>query len=77
MLTFEEFVDKNRIVLVKHGFTYVFNHGKRGNWSIITVPTDTECTFVEQNYWLDEEAYEFYRERMSSFGFKQFPIIME
>ena len=78
MLTELEFKDKERIVQVKHMFTYVFNHNKkRGDWSIITIPTDTESVFVEQSYWIDDEAYEFYKERMSSFGFKQFPIIME
>ena len=78
MLTINEFMDKERIVLVKHMFTYVFNHNKkRGDWSCVTIPTDTECAFVEQNFWDDDDAYEFYKERMSSFGFKQFPIIME
>lgn len=80
MLTELEFMDKKRIVLVKSDHTYVFDHGD-GWWKISSIPVKTnKCLTIQSFYKEDddfEEAYEFYKERMESFGFKPFPIIME
>ena len=75
MLTFEEFKDKNVIILNKAQYVYIMMLGLT-TWTIISISKDS-LHDVSEEYLYDEEAYEFYKERMESYGFKSFPIIIE
>lgn len=77
MLDQEEFKDKRRIILMKPLFTYVITKGCVGDWRIHTIPVDTKCSIIEETFYIEDDAYEFYKERMESYGFKPFPIIVE
>lgn len=75
MLTETEFKDKRHIVLDKEAEIYVMERFDKG-WKIVTiskwnVAEPEVSTEIVQN----DEAWEFYKERMESFGYKQFPII--
>lgn len=77
MLSEIEFKDKNHIVLDKAQFTTVMNRNRDGEWEVISLPRD--YMLVNMNYTVlhEDEAYEYYRERMESYGFRQFPILVE
>lgn len=75
MLTFEEFMDKNHIILDKCCETFILEKDYEDKWHVFSI-IRSACEF---DHWIysDEEAYEFYKERMESYGFKRFPIIIE
>ena len=75
MLTEAEFKDKEVIILDKSQFVYIMIYGLT-TWKIVTI-SKSSLHEVSEEYLYDEEAYEFYKERMESFGYKPFPIIME
>lgn len=78
MLEYEEFKDKSRIILMKPLFTYVMTKGYVGDyWRIHTIPVDVKRKINEEVFFIDNDAYEFYKERMESYGFRPFPIIIE
>ena len=77
MLTELEFMDKKHIVLDKFDYTYIMNKGTDNLWAIICVPKDTVTDIQVEDEVPEEDAYRFYRERMESFGFMSFPIIVE
>ena len=75
MLTTVEFKDKSHIVMVKHNNTYVMNRNPDGKWAVISLPKN--CYMLENMEYtvLDEdEAYNYYKERMASFGYRRFPV---
>lgn len=79
MLTYEEFMDKRHIVLDKTNYTFVMNRVDFiwQVWSIKRIENES-IIHMESKYGLTmSEAYDFYKDRMASYGFKQFPIIME
>ena len=78
MLSELEFRDKKHIVMDKADFTVIMNRNTRGGWNVVMVPRKfsiSELSYYAYN--TDIEAYEFYRARMESFGFKQFPVLTE
>lgn len=77
MLSFEEFMDKKHIILDKAQFTTVMNRNRDGEWEVISLPRD--YMLVNMNYTVlhEDKAYEYYRERMESYGFRQFPILVD
>ena len=75
MLSFEEFCDKKVIILDKAQYVYVMMFGLT-TWMVMSILKDSTCS-VSEEYLYDEEAYEFYKERMESYGYKPFPIIIE
>lgn len=78
MLSFEEFSGKKHIVLDKADFTVIMNRNTRGGWNVVMVPRKFSISeWSYHTYGNDDDAYEFYRARMDSFGFKQFPVLAE
>lgn len=77
MLNYNEFMDKRHIVLDKFDTTYIMNRGKDNIWEIHSIPKDTMVAIQKPELVNKEEAYVFYKERMESFGYRQFPIIEE
>lgn len=77
MLTELEFMDKIHIILDKFDTTYIMNRGKDNLWEIHSIPKDMMVATQRPELVNSSDAYEFYKERMSSFGFKPFPIIEE
>lgn len=78
MLSFEEFCGKKHIIMDKPLDTVIMNRNTRGGWNVVMVPR--KFSISEMSYYTyntDEEAYEFYRARMESFGFKPFPVLTE
>lgn len=77
MLTELEFAGKRHIVLDKTAEIYVMERFDDG-WKIVTISKwnglepEVNTEIVQ-----DCKAYEFYKERMESFGYRQFPIIEE
>lgn len=77
MLTETEFRDKRHVILDKHVETYVMERYDKG-WKIISISKLNRFEpEVSTEIVKDSEAYEFYKERMESFGYKQFPITVE
>lgn len=74
MLTEIEFSDKRHIILDKATETIVMNKGKDG-WLIHEIPKDTMVAASKPELVCDGAAYEYYKERMESYGYRSFPII--
>ena len=77
MLTELEFIGKRHIILDKTAETYIMERFDKG-WKIITIskwngPEPEVSTEIVQ----DCKAWEFYKERMESFGYKQFLVVEE
>lgn len=76
MLTELEFRTKRHIILDKGVETFVMNRDIRDDrWHICSItrdPGDFSCHIYDM-----EEAWAFYVNRMSSYGFKQFPVIVD
>lgn len=86
MLTETVFMEKRHILMDKATMTVIMNRRSDGEWLCITIDKDVpygddyieitkdvmNCKFLD-----DSHAYEFYLERMESYGFKQFTIIVE
>jgi hypothetical protein len=53
------------------------NRGKDNLWEIHSIPKDSMVATQKPELVNEEEAYVFYKERMGSFGYRQFPIIEE
>lgn len=78
MLSFEEFQDKKHIVLDKADFTVIMNRSTIRGWNVIMVPRKFSISEMSyHSYNEDEAAYDFYRARMESFGFRKFPVLVE
>lgn len=80
MLDIIQFMDKKHIVLDKPEFTVIMNRqsGVYKGWNVVMVPKKFSITELSYyTYSNDDEAYEFYRERMESYGFKPFPVLTE
>lgn len=77
MLSFEEFRDKKHIVLDKAQFTTVMNRNRDGFWDVISLPKIYMLTNMNYSNLCENDAYEYYRCRMESYGFRQFPILVE
>lgn len=77
MLTQLDFIGKRHIVLDKAVETYVMERFDKG-WKIITISKwNGSEPEVSTEIVQDDKAWEFYKERMESFGFRPFPIIEE
>lgn len=78
MLSFEEFKGKKRILMDKFNFTIIMSKTPDGNWDVISLPKNNYM-LVNMSYeaLVEEEAYEYYRERMESYGYRPFTIIVE
>lgn len=77
MLTEVEFVGVKHIILDKPEYTYIMNRGPLG-WDVHTIPKNWGCIdLTDHESMSEDDAYEFYRERMESFGFKRFQVIVE
>lgn len=75
MLTEIEFMDKMSIILDKDQYVYTMVRIDKNWWYVYTISRN----FKETPTWkmMDMEgAYEFYRERMESYGFKRFPVLI-
>ena len=77
MLDIREFIGKRHIIMDKAVETYVMERFDKG-WKIVTISkwnkSEPEVsTEIVQDY----KAWEFYKERMQSFGFRPFQIIAE
>lgn len=78
MLSFEEFQGKKHIVLDKAYFTVIMNRNTIDGWNVVMVPRKLSISeWSYHAYDNDDDAYKFYRARMESFGFKQFPVLTE
>lgn len=77
MMSFEEFRKKSHIIMDKPLFTHVFNK-INDKWFIHSISRN-HYNYIgsEESFLSDEEAYDYYVERMESFGFKRFEIISE
>ena len=77
MLTETEFIGKRHIILDKSAETYIMERFDKG-WKIITISKwNGSEPEVSTEIVQDCKAYEFYKERMESFGYRQFPIVEE
>ncbi len=78
MLSFEEFMDKKHIVMDKSDFTVIMNRNTKRGWNVVMVPRKFSISEISYHtYDKEEEAYNFYRARMESFGYRRFPILVE
>ncbi len=82
MLTELEFQDKIHIVLDKSMETYIMNRVGTywDRWLVISIRKNVSYengSEIDRVFMDDSDAYAFYKERMQSYGFKQFPIIEE
>jgi hypothetical protein len=80
MLSEIEFMDKKHIVMDKPLETIIMNRqsGVYKGWNVVMVPKKFSITELsDYTYSNDDDAYEFYRERMESYGFKPFTVIAE
>ena len=77
MLIYEEFVDKKHLVLDKSVWTHIMN--KVGDkWQTFSIKRESEKSVIIRGEELsNEEAYDFYKERMASYGFRPFKILSE
>ena len=82
MLNEETFMGAKHIVMDKLSFTYVMNRNG-SEWIVCTIPkiernnVPSYCLVAENSVMSNDDAYEFYRERMESFGYKPFPYVEE
>ena len=78
MLTELEFMDKKHIILDKFNFTVVMQRNPEGHWDVISLPKNCHM-LANMSYTtlVEEEAYEYYRERMESHGYRPFPVLVE
>lgn len=86
MLTETVFIEKRHILMDKATMTVIMNRRDDGEWLCITINKEVSygdnyveivdnvmnCQFLDDHY-----AYKYYVERMESFGFKPFTIIVE
>ena len=86
MLTETVFMEKRHILMDKATMTIIMNRRSDGKWLCIAI--DKEVTYGDNYIEIIDEvtscqllddyrAYEYYVERMESFGFKPFTIIVE
>ena len=82
MLDELSFKDAKHIIMDKTSFTYVMNRNG-SEWIVCTIPkiernnVPSYCLVAENSVMSNDEAYEFYRDRMDSFGYKKFPYVEE
>lgn len=77
MLTYDDFRDKKHIIMDKPQFTVVMNKNDDGLWDVISLPKIHMLTNMNYSNLCENDAYEYYRCRMQSFGFRPFQIIAE
>ena len=78
MLEYEEFQGKRHIVLDKSEFTVIMNRNTKGGWNVIMVPRRFSISEISYyTYVREDEAYNFYRARMESFGYRKFPVLTD
>ena len=78
MLSEIEFKGKKHIVLDKFDRTWIMNRRTDGKWAIVEVPRKYSIAQLSYHTYDNEnDAFDFYKARMESFGFKQFPVIEE
>ena len=78
MLSIIEFIDKKHLILDKEKFTVIMSRRSGTNiWTVVEIPRDRIRDWTYHTYDNDQDAYDYYRERMESYGFKPFPIIVE
>ena len=78
MLSEIEFKDVKHIVLDKPFETVIMNRNTKGGWNVVMVPRKFSISEMSYHtYNSDDEAYEFYRARMDSFGFRRFSVLTE
>lgn len=77
MLTENEFRTKRHLVLDKPNYTFIMNRVPNA-WVVYEIEKGIGSPLMVQSIGLTEdEAYEYYLERMASFGFRKFNIIEE
>ena len=83
MLTEIEFQDKTTIIMDKSNWIYIMtkNASTTSIWRWYVYEIE-KCKYVhglviEGKAMTNDEAYEFYKERMESFGYKPFQVISE
>ena len=76
MLTYEEFTDKKTVILNKNLEVIIFNKSE-GRWLIYVISKSSYGHGVFFVDLFDEKAYEYYKEKMASYGFRQFEILTE
>ena len=78
MLSEIEFSDKKHIIMDKFNSTIVMQKTPDGQWDVISLPKNC-FMLVNMTYecMSEDEAYEYYKERMESYGYRTFPVLME
>ena len=76
MLTETEFMDKKTVILNKNLEVIIFNKSE-GKWLIYVISKSSSSHGVCFVDLFDEKAYEYYKEKMASYGFRQFEILTE
>jgi len=78
MLDKLHFKDVKHIVMDKADFTVIMNRKTKEGWNVIMVPRKYSISdWSYHTYDNDDDAYEFYRARMESFGFRPFYVLTE
>lgn len=78
MLSEIEFKDKKHIIMDKFNSTTVMQKTPDGKWDVITLPKNCYM-LVNMTYdnVSEDKAYECYRNRMESYKFRDFPVLVE
>lgn len=78
MLSEIEFKDVKHIVMDKAEYTVIMNRNTRDGWNVVMIPRKYSISnWSYHTYNNDDDAYDYYRARMQSFGFKPFPVLTE
>ena len=77
MLTELEFKGKKHIIMAKPAETIIMTKKQGDYWEVYCISKRDDIYGHEETIFSEDDAYEYYMDRMESFGFKQFPIIVE
>ena len=76
MLTEEQFRGKKYIIMDKPTDIIVMTKKLDGYWLIVSTSKSEVKINIDENMLVHEiDAYEYYKERMESFGYKRFTVI--
>ena len=76
MLTEEQFRGKKYIIMDKPTDIIVMTKKLDGYWLIVSTSKSEVKINIDENMLVHEiDAYEYYKERMGSFGYKRFTVI--
>ena len=76
MLTEEQFRGKKYIIMDKPTDIIVMTKKLDGYWLIVSASKSEVKINIDENMLVHEiDAYEYYKERMESFGYKRFTVI--